>query len=139
MAGTSEGNRAIETLGKIKESPVYGMVIAQFIATFLASASFLVFDRVAALSALMAGLVCLIPGGFVLAMSLRPIEPGGTGISNVIRGEAGKFALSIMLFAMVFVLIKPLDPVAFFATFIVLQLCAGIAPWMKARRRLKPH
>ena len=132
-------SKAIEILGKIKKSPVFGIVVAQFITTFLASVSILVFDRVAALSALMAGVVCLIPGGFVLAMSLRPTEPGDTGLNHVIRGEIGKFVLSVLLFALVFAFVEPLNVVAFFATFIVLQLCAAIAPWLRARRMLKQH
>jgi len=132
-------SKAIEILGKIKKSPVFGIVVAQFITTFLASVSILVFDRVAALSALMAGVVCLIPGGFVLAMSLRPTEPGDTGLNHVIRGEIGKFMLSVLLFALAFAFVDPLDVVTFFATFIVLQLCAAIAPWLRARRMLKQH
>ena len=124
-------------LARLKQSPVFGIVVAQFIATILASASFLIFGRIAALSALMAGVVCLIPSGFVLVMSLRAISPGETGLANAVRGEVGKFALSILLFALVFVFVKPLDAVAFFATFVVLQLCTAIAPWLRARRMLK--
>ena len=124
-------------LARLKQSPVFGIVVAQFIATILASASFLIFGRIAALSALMAGVVCLIPSGFVLAVSLREISPGETGLANAVRGEAGKFALSILLFALVFAFVKPLDAVAFFATFVVLQLCTAIAPWLRARRMLK--
>ena len=124
-------------LARLKQSPVFGIVVAQFIATILASASFLIFGRIAALSALMAGVVCLIPSGFVLVMSLREISPGETGLANAVRGEAGKFALSILLFALVFAFVKPLDAVAFFATFVVLQLCTAIAPWLRARRMLK--
>ena len=127
-------------LARLKQSPVFGIVVAQFIATILASASFLIFGRIAALSALsalMAGVVCLIPSGFVLVMSLREISPGETGLANAVRGEVGKFALSILLFALVFAFVKPLDAVAFFATFVVLQLCTAIAPWLRARRMLK--
>ena len=124
-------------LARLKQSPVSGIVVAQFIATILASASFLIFGRIAALSALMAGVVCLIPSGFVLVMSLRAISPGETGLANAVRGEVGKFALSILLFALVFAFVKPLDAVAFFATFVVLQLCTAIAPWLRARRMLK--
>ena len=124
-------------LARLKQSPVFGIVVAQFIATILASASFLIFGRMAALSALMAGVVCLIPSGFVLAVSLREISPGETGLANAVRGEAGKFALSILLFALVFAFVKPLDAAAFFATFVVLQLCTAIAPWLRARRMLK--
>ena len=124
-------------LARLKQSPVFGIVVAQFIATILASASFLIFGRIAALSALMAGVVCLIPSGFVLAVSLREISPGETGLANAVRGEAGKFVLYILLFALVFTFVKPLDAVAFFATFVVLQLCTVIAPWLRARRMLK--
>ena len=84
----------------------------------------------------MAGVVCLLPAGFVLAMSLREISPGETGLANAVRGEAGKFALSILLFALVFAFVKPINPVAFFATFVGLQLCPLILFWFGAGRKL---
>ena len=122
---------------KLSTSPIFRIVVAQFIATFLASASCLALDRVAAISALMAGIVCMVPGLYVLALSLRAVEPGTTGIASVVKGEVGKFALTVSLFALVFVFVKPLNVVVFFGTVVLLQLCNLIVPLIEARGLLR--
>lgn len=120
-----------------RKSPIYRIVIAQFIATLLASASCLVIDKVAAFSALLGGLVCVVPGCFVLLMSSRlhtSSLDANAGIGLALKGEAGKFALSIILFALVFVMVKPINVLTFFGTFIGLQLFYVIVPLVNARR-----
>ncbi|MGK0259090.1 MAG: ATP synthase protein I [Candidatus Azotimanducaceae bacterium] len=124
-------------MSKITESPLFGIAVTQVIATFLASALCLIFDRTASISALMAGVVSVVPSVYLLFVSRRPTAEGDTGIGIVLRGEVGKFALSISLFALVFVFVKPLNAIAFFATYILLQLCTVIAPWLEAKRLLR--
>ena len=121
------------------QSPFFRIVTAQAIATLLAAASWLVVNRVAALSALMAGVVSILPGIYILLMSRRPVAPGSTGVSNAVRGEAGRFILSAVLFALVFLLVKPLDAVAFFVTFGGLLVIGAVMPLMDARRLLARH
>lgn len=122
---------------KLNGSPFYGVVIAQVIATFLASAFCLAFDRVAAVSALAAGLVSIVPGLFMLVMSVRWVELADTGLGMAVKAETGRLILTGCLSALVFVFVWPLNAVAFFATFIVLQVCVAIAPWLEARRLLR--
>jgi ATP synthase protein I len=122
---------------KLSTSPIFRIVVAQFIATFLASASCLALDRVAVISALMAGIVSIVPGIYVLVMSLRAVDPGTTGIASVVKGEIGKFALTMSLFALVFVFVKPLDVAVFFGTIVLLQLCNLLVPLIEARKLLK--
>ena len=97
----------------------------------------LTIDRVAAISALSAGLSCVVPTAFVLVVSLRAVSPGETGFSQVLRGEAGKFALTISILAVIFVFVKPLNIVAFFGTFVLLQMCHAVIPLLEARKLLK--
>ena len=85
-------------------------------------------------SALLGGLVCVVPGLYVLAMSIRPAASGSSGIGNVLRGEAGKFALSIMLFALIFTFVQPINVLVFFGTFVGLQLLYAIVPLIEAKR-----
>ena len=118
----------------IPESPLYRIVTAQFIATLLASALCWVVDGVAAYSALLGGLVCVVPGLYMVIVSLRARQSARLG--SVIRGEVGKFALTAALFALVFVFIKPLNVLAFFGTFGGLQLLYAIIPVVMARRLL---
>ena len=123
-------------LGRIRKSPVFRIVAVQFIATLLAAVLGLAISRVAAWSALLAGAACIIPGLYVLAMSERSVPKGTTGLANVIRGEAGKYALTIAILALVFVFVRPLNGVAFFTTFICLQVAVAVVPLLEARALL---
>ena len=128
---------AANRLGNLTKSPIFRIVAAQFIVTILASALCLVLDRVAAISALMAGVTCVIPGCYTLVVSLRPVIKGDPGLSQALRGEVGKFALTVSLFALVFVFVKPLNVVVFFSTFAGLQLCMVVVLWLQSRKLLK--
>ena len=114
---------------------MYRIVVAQSIATFLASVSCLAIDRVAATSALSAGVVCLVPGIYVLVSSIRPLAPGESGLGRALKSEAGKLAITVSLFALIFVFVKPLDAVIFFGTFVMLQLGYAIVPWWEAKKQ----
>jgi len=85
----------------------------------------------------MAGITCIVPGCYTLVVSLRPVIKGDPGLSQVLRGEVGKFALTIALFALVFVFVKPLNVLVFFGTFVGLQLCVAVILWYGSRRLLK--
>ena len=119
------------------KSPIFRIVAAQLIVTILASALCLVFDRVAAISALMAGIACVVPGCYTLVVSLRPVTNGDPGLNQALRGELGKFALTASLFALVFVFVKPLNVVVFFSMFAGLQLCMVVVLWLQSRKLLK--
>jgi len=130
--------KAAKRLGNWTKSPIFRILAAQFIVTFIASALSLVFGRVAAISALMAGITCIVPGCYTLVVSLRPVIKGGSGLSQALRGEVGKFSLTVSLFALVFVFVKPLNVQVFFCTFVVLQLCMAAVLWFSSRRLLRP-
>jgi ATP synthase protein I len=129
--------KASNRLGNLTKSPIFQIVAAQFLATFLASALCLVFDRVAAISAVMAGITCVVPGCYTLVVSLRPVIKGDSGLSQALRGEVGKFALTVALFALVFVFVKPLNVWVFFGTFVGLQLCMAVVLLLQSRKLLK--
>jgi ATP synthase protein I len=126
-----------DRLGYLTKSPIFRVVIAQVLATCIASAAWLVFGRVAAISALMAGITCVLPGCYTLVVSLRPVIKGDPGLIQALKGELGKFALTVSLFALVFVFVKPLNVLVFFSTFIGLQLCMAATLWLGSRRLLK--
>ncbi len=80
-------------------------------------------ERVSGYSALLGGLVCVVPNAF-LALRLS-VPRRNHGAAALVRaayiGELGKLALTVLLFSMVFLLVQPLAPVAFFAGFIAAQ------------------
>ena len=78
---------------------------------------------VAAYSALLGGLTCVIPNAF---LALRLVVPrGDPGAGALLRaaylGEAGKVVLTVLIFSMVFMLVRPIAAWPLFAGFIGAQ------------------
>ena len=117
----------------IKKSPVYRILSLQLVITLLVATSFLVVSELTAWSALLGGLVCVIPGIYILLLSSwrHPQTAASTGLGIVLSGEAGKYGLSIVLFVLVFTLVQPLDPLVFFSVFGGLQLINLLLPKLR--------
>jgi len=94
------------------------------VAATIAATVWFAAGAVAAYSAALGGLTAVLPNAF---LALRLIVPRrDPGAAALIRaawvGEIGKLALTVLLFTLVFTLVRPLSAVALFATFIVTQL-----------------
>lgn len=103
--------------------------MVQLIATFIASASFLLLSWVAAYSALLGGLICVVPNAYLAERLTR--TDGLTReqkIGRWMQGETGKIIQSAILFALVFAWVKPLDPPLLFLTFVGIQLLHLLVP-----------
>ncbi len=79
--------------------------------------------RTAAWSALLGGLICVIPNAF---MGLRIVAGGATNdprrmLTASYVGMAGKLALTAAMFAVVFVLVRPLAAGWLFTAFVITQ------------------
>ena len=110
------------------------IVIVQFIVMVLAAAGCLLVDIVAAYSALLGGLVCVVPVVYAAARFHGKTLKEGTGLTPILLGELGKLAFCIALFVAVFVLIEPLNVLSFFGTFIGLQLTYIAVPVLGVNR-----
>ena len=121
------------------DSPVYQVALAQLFGTLLVSLLCLALGRVAVMSALLAGISCLVPTLYLLVISLKPSPAGDTGLGQVIKGEIGKFVLTMALLAGVFVTVDPLNVWVFFGTFALMQICYAIVPYRRARRMLRQN
>ena len=75
-------------------------------------------------SALLGGLACVIPNAFLALRLVVPRrDPGAAALVRAAYiGELGKLALTVLIFGVVFTLVKPLAPVAVFVGFIATQL-----------------
>jgi ATP synthase protein I len=75
-------------------------------------------------SALLGGLTCVIPNTFLaLRLAVPRRDPGaGALVRAAYIGELGKLALTVLMFGMVFTLVRPLAAGAVFAGFIAAQL-----------------
>jgi len=62
------------------DSPVYQVALAQLFGTLLVSLLCLALGRVAVMSALLAGISCLVPTLYRLVISLKPPPAGDTGL-----------------------------------------------------------
>lgn len=134
--GDVEGKfeRGLSSRKKKSDSPIRQVILAQAIASLLAASSLLLWDWVAAYSALLGGLICVIPNGY-LAFRISATD----GLSRarrtgrLIQGEAGKLIQTVLLFALVFGLVRPLESAALLLSFIGIQLLHWLVPVFAAR------
>ena len=75
-------------------------------------------------SALLGGLTCVIPNAFLALRLVVPRRDPGPGalVRAAYIGELGKIALTVLMFSIVFTLVRPLAAGALFAGFIAAQL-----------------
>lgn len=75
-------------------------------------------------SALLGGLICVVPNAFLALRLIVPRRSAGAGalIRAAYIGEFGKLALTVVMFSVVFLLVRPLAGGALFTSFIAAQL-----------------
>jgi ATP synthase protein I len=97
-----------------------------FVGVALAAVLLVVFGRVAGYSALLGSLICVVPNAFLALRLMAPRrDPGAQALLRAAWiGEAGKLALTVLFFTLVFTQVRPLSAAALFAGFIVTQLVA---------------
>ncbi len=90
----------------------------------LAAALWGLLGPVAGYSALLGSLTCVIPNGFLALRLVAPRrDPGARALIRAAYiGELGKLGLTVLMFSIVFVLVRPLSAPALFAGFIAAQL-----------------
>jgi ATP synthase protein I len=81
---------------------------------------------VSAYSALLGGLIAVLPNAFLaLRLSLPRRDPGAAALLRAAYvGELGKVMLTVLLFGLVFTTVRPLAAGALFAGFVAAQLAA---------------
>ena len=90
----------------------------------LAAALWGIYGHVAGYSALLGALTCVIPNAFLaLRLAVPRRDPGARSLVRAAYlGELGKLAITVLMFSIVFVLVRPLNAAALFAGFVVTQL-----------------
>ena len=85
-----------------------------------------IYGHVAGYSALLGALTCVIPNAFLaLRLAVPRRDPGARSLVRAAYlGELGKLAITVLMFSIVFVLVRPLNAAALFAGFVVTQLMA---------------
>ncbi len=108
-----------------KQPMVAKILLGQFGLSVVLALLFWGFDgKVAGYSAFLGGLTCVIPNAFLaLRLSVPRRDPGASALVNAAYiGELGKIALTVLMFGMVFSLVRPLAAGAMFVGFIAAQL-----------------
>jgi len=105
--------------------PILLILLAQVVASVLTAGVLALWQgQLVATSALMGGAIAVIPNAFLAARLLG--RKAGTSAEAMLRaawlGEVGKFALTALLFAAVFVAVRPLSGLGLFGGFIAAQL-----------------
>lgn len=101
------------------------VLIAQTISGVVLAALFWsTMGRVAGYSVLIGSLICVVPSAFLaLRLAVPRRDPGAGALMRAAYvGELGKLALTVLMFGVVFVAVRPLAAAPLFAGFIVAQL-----------------
>jgi ATP synthase protein I len=113
-----------------KPNPAAGHPVAKVLLGQLATSVVLaglfwaVGGQVSAYSALLGGLTCVVPNAFLALRLVVPRRDPGAGalVRAAYIGELGKLALTVLMFSLVFTLVRPLAAGALFTGFIAAQL-----------------
>ena len=86
----------------------------------------------AALSALLGGLVCLLPNAYFAwrAFRFQGARFARDIVKSFYRAEAGKFGLTAALFTLVFVAVPPSNPAFFFGAYVTTLFTHWLGPWL---------
>jgi len=110
--------------------PVFRIIWLQLIGTLAAATILLLLmGVVSAYSALLGGLVCVIPSAFLAFRFVNALDMARNRVFQYLMlGELGKLILTGVLFTLVFLFINPLETFLFFVTFIGVQTLHWFAP-----------
>ena len=113
------------------------VLLAQLAVTVVLAMLFWNIDgQVSGYSALLGGLACVIPNAFLaLRLAVPRRDPGASALVRAAYiGELGKLALTVLIFSMVFTMVRPLAAGALFAGFIAAQLVTFSGFLMRDRK-----
>jgi ATP synthase protein I len=100
-------------------------LLVQLCVSFVVAAvSWVAAGEVAGASALLGGAAAVVPNGFLAARVLQPSRDVSAKamMRSAWIGEAGKVLLTALLFGVIFGFVRPIEPLAVFASFIAAQL-----------------
>ncbi|KAA1174135.1 F0F1 ATP synthase subunit I [Marinobacter salinexigens] len=115
----------------IRRPPIARWFVIESVVLVFVSLAFLVLrGQVSGYSALVGGLIFLLPHGYFALKAFRysGARSAKKIMSSFYQGEAGKLILCAILFTMVFKWIQPLDIAALFLTFAIMLVTNWLTP-----------
>ncbi len=137
MGNTGPGQFRGRTTSKNRKL-IQRTLIIQVSLTFLTAAVVLLTaGQVAAYSALLGGLIYLVPNLYQVKQVFSTSDSNNIRqiLRDLYKSEIWKMALTIVLFGVVFSTVKPIEPFSIFGVFILMQLVAWITPLSQASHR----
>ena len=120
----------------LQKPAMHRVVLTQLLVTSILSFVLLPLGRDMSLSALLGGLTCSIPNAYLLWKAFR--YSGARSAQKIAKsfyqGEAGKFVLTATAFILIFTLVKPIEPLALFGAFFLVQMVNWFTPMLIGRR-----
>ena len=117
---------------------LFRILVAQSTVTVSVAIVCMMISKVAVISALLAGISSVLPSFFLFLVSMKkPIRSSQPGWKQVLLGEVGKIAFTILLLAAIFALVRPLSISVFFGVFVIMQVCQVIVPLVDANRLME--
>lgn len=119
----------------MKRPPVYRVVWLQLAVTLIAAIVSLSFGQVHAYSALLGGIICVLPTWYYVRKTFA--HSGARAARQIVnafyKGEAIKLVLTAVLFTLVYLWVKPLEPATMLIAFVVVQMTNWFVPWILGR------
>ncbi|AHI29423.1 MULTISPECIES: F0F1 ATP synthase subunit I [Marinobacter] len=115
----------------IRRPPIARWFVIESVVLVLVSLAFLALrGQVSGYSALLGGLIFLLPHGYFALKAFRfsGARSAKQIMSSFYQGEAGKLILCAIFFTMVFKWIQPLDIAALFLTFAIMLVTNWLTP-----------
>lgn len=109
---------------------IFRVIVVQLIVSALLFVVLQPLGITVALSALLGGLCYAVPNAYFAkqAFRYRGARSAKMITNSFYRGEAGKLLLTVIAFTLVFTLVKPLNPVALFGAFMLVQTVNWFTP-----------
>lgn len=124
---------------RLKRPPIRRLLLAQcLVLCGVAGLAALTTGSAALLSALLGGLVALVPNAYFAWRAFRYQGARHTRdiVKSFYRAETGKFGLTVALFIVVFVTVPPSNPAFFFGAYVATLFVHWLGPWLLQR---PPH
>jgi len=113
------------------------LLLAQLAMTVFLPLVLLPFGMIAAWSAAAGCVACLVPSAYFAYRAFQ--FSGARSASKILRsfysGEAIKLVLTALIFALIFIYVKPLNVAALFGGFILVQSVIWVTPMLAGRQK----
>ena len=118
----------LEQKNQASHHQAFRFVLTQLLVTLSLSAILLIFDRVAAYSSLIGGLIATLANAWfaIKVFRVKPTVTAETLLTTFYVGEIYKFIFTGAMFVIVFVLIKPLSVMALLLVYFLVHMTPAV-------------